>query len=149
MKKLINQIMRFGIVGVVAFLVDYGMFVLLANALNVYYLIANIFGFTISLIVNYLLSMKYVFARKEDTDKKKEFMTFTVLSLVGLAINELIILACVDGVYLHSIKLQEIFDIGVAKQAGKIVATGVVMVYNFISRKIFIEGKSSKDAESI
>lgn len=149
MKKLINQIMRFGIVGVVAFLVDYGMFVLLANVLNVYYLIANIFGFTISLIVNYLLSMKYVFARKEDADKKKEFMTFTVLSLVGLVINELIILACVDGVYLHSIKLQEIFDIGVAKQAGKIVATGVVMVYNFISRKIFIEGKSSKDAESI
>lgn len=145
MNKLISQIMRFGIVGVLAFLIDYGIFVLLANVLNVYYLIANFFGFTISLIFNYLMSMKFVFARKEDADKKKEFVTFAVLSVIGLVLNELIILACVDGIYLHSVNLQRIFDIGFAKQAGKIIATGIVMVYNFISRKIFIEGKSTKE----
>ena len=134
--------MKFGIVGVLAFIIDYGIFVLLANVLDIYYLIANFFGFTISLIFNYLMSMKFVFARKEGADKKKEFITFAVLSVIGLGINELIILACVDGVYLHSIRLQEMIDIGLAKQAGKIIATGIVMVYNFISRKIFIEGKS-------
>ena len=41
--------------------------------------------------------------------------------------------------------LQEKIDIGLAKQAGKIVATGIVMVYNFISRKIFIEGKNTNN----
>jgi len=144
MSKLINQIMRFGIVGVLAFLIDYGIFVLLANVLDVYYLVANFFGFTISLIFNYLMSMKFVFSRKEGADKKKEFVAFCILSVIGLGINELIILACVDGIYLHSVKLQGIFDIGIAKQAGKIIATGIVMVYNFISRKIFIEGKSTE-----
>lgn len=143
MNKLINQILRFGVVGVLAFLIDYGIFVLFANVLNIHYLIANFFGFTISLIFNYLMSMKFVFSRKEGADKKKEFVTFCILSVIGLGINELIILACVDGVYLHSIMLQETFDIGIAKQAGKIIATGIVMVYNFISRKIFIEGKKT------
>lgn len=145
MKKLINQIMKFGIVGALAFVIDYGVYVLLANGLQINYLIANIFGFTLSLIFNYLMSMKFVFERKEDTDKRKEFITFTILSLIGLGINELIIFGCVDGVYLNSAFLQEKIDIGLAKQAGKIVATGIVMVYNFISRKIFIEGKNTNN----
>ena len=139
MKKLINQIMKFGIVGVLAFLIDYGVFTILANGLHIHYLVANIFGFTLSLIFNYLMSMKFVFERKENTDKRKEFVTFAILSLIGLGINELIILGCVDGIYVNSVFLQEKFDIGLAKQAGKIIATGIVMVYNFISRKIFIE----------
>lgn len=145
MKKLINQIMKFGIVGALAFVIDYGVYVLLANGLQINYLIANIFGFTLSLIFNYLMSMKFVFERKEDTDKRKEFITFTILSLIGLGINELIIFGCVDGVYLNNAFLQEKIDIGLAKQAGKIVATGIVMVYNFISRKIFIEGKNTNN----
>lgn len=142
MKKLINQIMKFGIVGVLAFLIDYGVFVFLANVLQINYLIANFFGFTLSLIFNYTMSMKFVFERKENADKKKEFITFAILSVIGLGLNELIILGCVDGIYLNSALLQEKIDIGLAKQAGKIIATGIVMVYNFISRKIFIEGRS-------
>ena len=51
MKKLINQIMKFGIVGALAFVIDYGVYVLLANGLQINYLIANIFGFTLSLIL--------------------------------------------------------------------------------------------------
>ena len=145
MKKLINQIMKFGIVGALAFVIDYGVYVLLANGLQMNYLIANIFGFTLSLIFNYFMSMKFVFERKDDTDKRKEFITFTILSLIGLGINELIIFGCVDGVYLNSVFLQEKIDIGLAKQAGKIVAPGIVMVYNFISRKIFIEGKNTNN----
>lgn len=144
MRKLINQIMRFGVVGVLAFIIDYGIFVLLANWLNIHYLVANIFGFTISLIFNYLMSMKFVFERKEDADKKKEFIAFAALSVIGLGINELVILACVDGIYLHNTGLQEMFDIGFAKQAGKIIATGIVMVYNFISRKLLSRVKKHK-----
>lgn len=143
MRKLMNQIMRFGIVGVLAFIIDYGIFVLLANGLHIHYLIANVFGFTISLIFNYLMSMKFVFERKENADKKKEFIVFAALSVIGLGINELVILACVDGIYMHYDRLWEMFDVGFAKQAGKIIATGIVMVYNFISRKLFIEGKNA------
>ena len=88
------------------------------------------------------MSMKFVFERKENADKRKEFVTFAILSVIGLGINELIIYGCVDGIYLNSAALQEQFGLGLAKQAGKIIATGIVMIYNFISRKIFIEGST-------
>lgn len=144
MKKLINQIMKFGIIGILAFIIDYGVYVLLANGLKINYLIANIFGFILSLIFNYLMSMKYVFERKENADKKKEFVTYAILSVIGLGLNELIIFGCVDGIYRNSVFLQDKFDIDIAKQMGKIIATGIVMVYNFVSRKLFIEGRNTK-----
>lgn len=139
MKKLIEQILKFGVVGVIAFVVDFGIFSILSNVLDIHYLIANFFGFTVSVVVNYLLSMKYVFTRQEGADKKTEFVLFVILSVLGLVLNEFIIYLCVDMVYEAWTAVQNRMNLDMAKLAGKIIATGVVMVYNFITRKIFIE----------
>ena len=56
--KLLQQIIRFGFVGVLSFVVDFGVYNILCNLLGVHYLIAGVAGFVISVIVNYLLSMK-------------------------------------------------------------------------------------------
>ena len=132
MKKLIEQILKFGVVGVVCFLIDFLITMALVGAF---------FGFTISVIVNYLLSMKYVFVRKEDMDRKKEFIIFTILSLIGLVINELIIKVSIDVLYENWTWLKNLIGPTTVTAAAKIVATAIVMVYNFITRKIFLEQK--------
>lgn len=142
MKKLMEQIIKFGIIGVISFLIDFAIFSLLNYALHVDYLIASFFGFVISVIFNYLMSMRYVFVRKDNADKRIEFLIFVALSGVGLGINELVIWGCVDGIYLHTAALMKLINRELAEMAGKIIATGIVMVYNFISRKIFLEKKS-------
>lgn len=139
MRKLLEQILKFGIVGVIAFVVDFGIFTILANGFDVHYLMANFFGFSVSVVVNYLLSMKYVFSRQEDANKKTEFVVFVILSVLGLGLNELIIYACVDLIYESWIALHTWISLDFAKMTGKIIATGIVMVYNFITRKLFIE----------
>ena len=80
MKKLIDQILKFGVVGFIAFFIDFGIFKLLSSVFGVYYLVANFFGFTIALIFNYVASMTFVFERKENADRKAEFLIFTVLT---------------------------------------------------------------------
>ena len=105
MKKLIDQIMKFGVVGFIAFFIDFGIFKLLSGVFGVYYLIANFFGFTISLIFNYIASMTFVFERKENIDKRKEFVVFTILSVIGLILNELIIYTCIEGIYFITRKI--------------------------------------------
>lgn len=141
MKKLIDQILKFGVVGFAAFFIDFGVFKLLSGVFGVYYLVANFFGFTISLIFNYIASMTFVFERKENIDKRKEFAIFTTLSVIGLILNELIIYTCIEGVYHHVPVLMEYMSRQWAETFGKIIATGIVMVYNFITRKIFLEKK--------
>ena len=124
MKKLIEQILKFGIVGVIATLIDFVLFFLLTK-LGINYLIANVIGFTVSVIFNYILSIKWVFDVKHK-QTKKDFILFVILSVIGLGVNELIMYLMVD-------------KLSIDKLLVKIIATGVVMIYNFITRKIFIE----------
>ncbi len=149
MKKLFEQIIKFGFVGVICFLIDFAistaLFHLLYESWNLMQssaatVISGFFGFTISVVVNYALSMKYVFARKEDMSRKKEFAIFIILSIIGLGINEIILLIC-NTVYEGNSVLNEAFGSTLWFAASKILATAIVMVYNFISRKIFLEKK--------
>lgn len=141
MKQLINQIIKFGIVGFFCFFIDFGITTGLTNLLGVHYLISKFLGFVISAVVNYLLSIKFVFTHKKEMDKKKEFIVFLILSAIGLVINEIVMYCCVDGIYLHSQVLQNLITQDLMIMAATIIATGVVMVYNFISRKLFLERK--------
>lgn len=141
MKKLIEQIMKFGIVGVLSFAIDFGIYSILVYFTPVPLLAANFFGFTISVIFNYVMSMKYVFERKENIDRKAEFIIFVVLSLIGLGLNEFLVWLFVDFSYENVGVVAEMFSYNIMKMIGKILATGIVMVYNFISRKLFLEKK--------
>lgn len=141
MKQLINQIIKFGIVGFFCFFIDFGITTGFTNLLGVHYLISKFLGFVISAIVNYLLSIKFVFTHKKEMDKKKEFTVFLILSAIGLVINEVVMYCCIDGIYMHSKPLQELVTQDLMVMAATVIATGVVMVYNFISRKLFLERK--------
>lgn len=142
MKELFKQIIKFGIVGVTCFVIDFLIYALLTNVLGVHYLIAGATGFGISVIVNYLLSMHFVFARRDDISRKREFIVFLALSILGLGLNELILFICLDLIYDNSLWLSSWLSYDLAKLGAKILATGIVMVYNFVTRKIFLEKKS-------
>lgn len=131
MGKLVAQIMKFGVVGVIATVIDFGVMNILYYGLGLDILIANTSGFVISLIFNYLASMKYVFAHKEGMSRRREFVIFVVLSVIGLMLNDGIVLALKSG-------------LGLEANLAKICATALVMVYNFVTRKIFLEGEETK-----
>lgn len=128
MRELINQISKFGIVGIISFGIDYGIFWLLNAKFGVYYLIANACSFSISVIINYILNLKFVFHSSKGTNKFAEFVIYIILNIIGLGLNQLIMRICVG-----------FFEI--LPLLSKIIATCVVMVYNFISRKLLIEKK--------
>lgn len=123
--------MKFGVVGVIATVIDFGVMNILYYGLGLDILIANTSGFVISLIFNYLASMKYVFAHKEGMSRRREFVIFVVLSVIGLVLNDSIVLALKSG-------------LGLEANLAKICATALVMVYNFVTRKIFLEGEETK-----
>ena len=133
MKKLIAQFMKFGVVGAIAFVIDYGLLALLTEAFGVNYLVSATISFTVSVIFNYVASMRYVFTHKEDMSRRREFIIFVVLSVIGLIINNVLMWAGVeliawpDWLQDHAYLIVKIF------------ATAVVMVWNFVTRKIFLD----------
>ena len=88
MKKLFEQIVKFGIVGAIAFVIDYAVLFVLVQFLHMDSIIAATISFTVSVIFNYLASMKYVFVGRADQSKQTQFIIFIVLSVIGLGIND-------------------------------------------------------------
>ena len=142
-KKLIWQIMKFTFVGGISFLVDFAVYGISCNVIGIHYIISGILGFVISVIVNYVLSMSFVFKSKVNTSKQKEFVLFVVLSVFGLIINSLILYICIDGIYMNSTGMQAMVAEESMNLIAKIIATAIVMIYNFISRKLLLEEKTS------
>ena len=126
-RKLILQVIRFAIVGVIAAIVDVGVLVTLKEVFHVDVLLSSAVSFCVSVTVNYLLSMTFVFKGKKQS-KLKEFIIFVFLSVGGLCLNQLILwigIKCTSMYYLII----------------KFLAMVIVPIYIFITRKIFLESK--------
>ena len=137
MKPLMLQIMRFAVVGGLAFIVDFGLLLFLTEGVGLNYLVSATISFIASVLFNYVLSIMWVFTNQKPTApqskaKSKAYATFKAvlffaLSTMGLFIN--------NGIMWAFVEL-----LGLSYIIGKLVATAVVMVFNFITRKILIEG---------
>ena len=128
MKKLIIQLIKFGIVGVIATVVDFGVLMFLKELMHIDVLVASAVAFSVSVIANYILSMLFVFKGSEN-GKLKEFIIFVALSIGGLLINQFIMWIGTEMLAVYYIWV-------------KIFACIFVPVYNFVTRKIFLEKKT-------
>lgn len=118
--------MKFGVVGAIAFVIDYGLLALLTEVFGVNYLVSATVSFTVSVAFNYAASMRYVFRHKEGMSRRREFAVFVVLSVIGLGLNNACMWAGVEVFGIHYL-------------VTKIGATFIVMVWNFVTRKKFLD----------
>ena len=129
MNKLMEQVLKFGVVGFLAFAIDYGLLMLLSQGCGMDAVPAAAISFCVSVAFNYVASMRYVFTRREGMTRSREFVIFLLLSVVGLGINELVM--WVGTTLAGSSALAVTFT--------KVAATGIVMVWNFLSRKRWLD----------
>ena len=116
-KKLLEQIIKFIIVGGIATIIDFIVFFLLHELLKV----STILSFSVSVVYNYIASTKWVFNVKKD--RKNQFIIFLILSIVGLLINTIIVYITIDIFNWNPLLC-------------KMLATTIVMIFNFITRKL-------------
>ena len=125
-ESLLIQIFKFVIVGGIATIIDWLIYFILYKFIKLEPIIANIISFSVSVIYNYYASCKYVFKVNKEKSKTRQFTEFIIFSLIGLGINELLIFIFVNKLSWNAMLV-------------KILATLIVMVFNFITRKKFLE----------
>jgi len=119
------QLFRYTFVGGSAFLVDFFSLFVLTEYAGINYLISAAIAFTLGLILNYILSLGWVFKERTLGTPWLEFAIFAIIGVIGLLLNELIIWFFTEGVHFHYL-------------ASKIVSTAIVYLYNFFARKYIL-----------
>lgn len=125
-EKLFLQMFKFLIVGGTAFIIDYITLIICKEVFHLHTLLSAAIAFTLSTVFNYILSIKWVFDVSDKHSGKRNFIIFIIFSLMGLGLTELIMWIGEDL-------------LGISYLIIKIVATAIVMVFNFVTRKIFLE----------
>lgn len=125
-EHLLVQIFNFGIVGVIATIIDFLFLYLFRDMCHFPLIISNTLSFCISVIYNYYASMTFVFDVNKNKSKKKNFILFVIFSVIGLVLNDIIVMIVTER-------------IGIYYLISKIIATVIVMIFNFVTRKKFLE----------
>lgn len=134
LKSLTGEFGRYLVVGGIAALVDWGTLYLSYNFIfagigSWQLTAATAAGFIAGLILNYILSLIWVFRSAKESKKGKTvgaFIIFTVIGVIGLLLTE-------GGMNLGCMLIGEDNYMLV-----KIFVTGVVLIWNYAARKIFI-----------
>lgn len=121
-----QQFAKFALVGFASLAVEYALLAWLLRAMRMDYLTATTIAFIASIVVNYFLSMRYVFEHRDGVSRKREFTIFAALSAVGLGLNDLYMFI---GVGL----------LNIGTMACKLISTFFVTWYNYFSRRKFLD----------
>jgi len=127
----LKQFLKYTIVGAVAFLFDFGILFALTHFFAVPYLISATISFIVGVIVNYILSLKYVFRERTYSNKIFEFSVFAVIGVVGLGLNDLFLWLITEKLSLYYL-------------LSKIITTAIVFFWNFSARKFILFYKKKK-----
>ncbi len=128
-KNLWQFISYFGVGGAAA-LVEWAVFFFLEYAFNLPYLLATILAFIVSTTANWILGRIFTFKDSAYKDKKlREMVLVFLVSAIGLVFNLLLMYLFVTVLHM---------DTNLLKTMAKILATGIVFIWNFMSRKLWI-----------
>lgn len=114
---IVWKFLKFCIVGSSGMVVDFGSTWLLKEKIKVNKYIANSTGFILAATSNFLLNHFWTF-HSENRQLSVEYLSFLLISLIGLGINNIVVYLLTERVKLNF-------------YVSKLCAVGVVTIWNF------------------
>lgn len=119
---------RFLTVGALGTFLDFGLLALL-KAIGLPTLFANSLSFTAGVANNFTLNSRWTFADRRNENWRGRFAQFLLVSLIGLAFNNAIVLL------LEAPLGMLIGDAAWGYAPAKVIATGVVVFWNYFANR--------------
>ena len=126
--NIMIQLFRYVFVGGTAFVVDFFFLYFFSDICGIYYLISAVFSFIISVLVNYVMSTRWVFNQDNIENKVVEFNLFMLISTIGLVFTEILLYFFTDICGIHYL-------------ISKIISAVIVLFWNFLARRVMFYGR--------
>ena len=128
--KEATRFARFLTVGAVGTVLDFSILTLLKLA-GLPTLFANSISFTAGLLNNFTWNRLWTFGDSVKVDWRRQLAQFTLVSLVGLALNNLIVLS-LEGLFGAMLGSSQW-----AYLPAKVIATGMVVFWNYFANRMW------------
>jgi len=129
---MIEKFILFGIVGFSGVLIDFGITWLFKELFRVNKYVANATGFLVAASSNYILNRIWTFS-STNPNIAGEYSLFLLISIIGLAINSLILFLLVEKVAIPKFKNGSKSKF----YFSKLIAIGFVTIWNFMMNYFF------------
>ncbi|MGL4781082.1 MAG: GtrA family protein [Bacteroidales bacterium] len=133
---MITQFIKFAFVGATGTILDFGITWLSKEKLHYNKYVANSIGFLIAATSNFILNRVWTF-ESQNPDIQYEYLLFMLISILGLSINNMVIFILskkwADKLFRFYPQYRFYFS--------KIVATGVVILWNFFMNYFYTFAK--------
>ena len=120
--KISIQLLKYALVGGVAFLLDFSMLFVLTEYAHFHYILSATVAFLAGLLCNYFLSVYWVFHERALSNRLAEFLVFSLIGVIGLLLNDGLIWTLTEVGGMHYL-------------ASKLLAAVVVFFWNFFARR--------------
>ena len=134
----LGEVVRFALTGGICFLVEFAALVLLKEGLGLDTLIATPIAFTLSVVVNYALCMRWVFRGARDGGAAAK-AGFAVTSVMGLVLNEGLMLLFRVILGEDAVLLTLLSYPVTMYMLNKVLSTLLVMVWNYFTKKAVLQ----------
>ena len=139
MNSRLKEIIRFILTGGVCFLIEYAALIALKEWLHLPVIAATPIAFLISVVFNYLLCVKWVFSGAKEGSRKAQ-IGFLITSGIGFFLNWFLMWA-LTVLFGEDAVLLALFGLELkVYMLNKIIATGLVMVWNYITKRWLLKG---------
>ena len=150
-RSLILEIIRFLLVGGLATLVDWLISFLVSAycpewiiySWNIKDSLATLCGFVVGLIINYVLSVVFVYKNKKDENSGKSFKDFLVFTLIGVIVllfQIFFIYLLNDLLFVKLLSWNKVLfqNLTIGYLISRMLATAIGSILNYLARKKFI-----------
>jgi putative flippase GtrA len=126
MRKPANwlQLVRFGLVGGVGFVVNVGVYALLVHGAAVEYRVASVAAWLVAVLNNFVLNRHWTFDARDRGRAHHQAMRFLLVSLVAEVVSLLLLTLFVEAA-------------GLAKVPAQALAVAASMPFNFLGNKLW------------
>jgi len=130
------NIIAYFFVGGVSFLANFVVFLLITRMTPSHWVAANLAGFVVGTLVNYILSVTLVFESRIFTRRRPEIVLTGIVSAIGVGLETALIYVGHELVHV---------DLNLAKLG----ATGMVFFWNYGARRFLVFGGTKPIASSM
>lgn len=120
--NILIQIFRYFIVSGLSLAVDFCTLFILTNFFGFHYLLSGVLSYSIGLVINYFISVAWVFKSRTYEDRRKEFIIFILIGVIGLGVNAFILWLCTDIA-------------GLYYMVSRIISAGIGYAWKYVARR--------------